>query len=98
MDNYIWWFVIIPLATWRVTHILAVPEKIAEPLHNWVGRKLNSGLLPSARYEWLNYLINCYYCLSVWAGIFCVLIWLVYPYALLPLLASTLTIKLWDNI
>lgn len=89
-----WLAVIIPLATWRLTHILVAPEKIAEKIHGLVGRKPDEVLPGHYTYPdtMLAYLFQCYYCMSVWMGLVCVLVWAVFPYALLPLAASALTI------
>jgi hypothetical protein len=94
VPEFFWLLLIIPLATWRLTHILTAPERIAEPLHDKLGRTPD---IVSGHYRypntWLAYLFQCYYCMSVWMGLVCLIVWAVFPYALIPLAASALTIK-----
>lgn len=88
-----WLAVIIPLATWRLTHILVAPEKIAEKIHGWLGR--TPDVVPghfTYPDTWLAYLFQCYYCMSVWMGLVCLVVWAIFPYALIPFAASALTI------
>lgn len=47
-------------ATWRITR-LVTEDEIAAPLRRWVGRRW-----PDSK---ASYLVNCPYCVSVWAGL-----------------------------
>lgn len=94
MAEFFWLVIIIPLATWRLTHILVTPEKIAEKIHDWVGRTPDPDIPLHYKYPGtlLAYLFQCYYCMSIWMGLVCLVVWAIFPYALIPLAASALTI------
>lgn len=94
MDNFFWLLVMV-LATWRITHILALPEKIAIPLHTrFLGAKPDVDMPGQFTYpdKFLSNLFVCHYCLSVWVGTAAVIVWAVFPYALLPFAVSALSV------
>lgn len=99
MDNFFWFIIIIPIATWRLTHILYAPERIADFLHDRVGRKPDAMVADRYTYPdtWQAYLLQCYYCLSVWVGLGMVVAWAICPYIPLALFASAITIFIEDK-
>jgi hypothetical protein len=86
------WLVIAILATWRMTNIVT-EEKIFEPLRKGLG---SDGIhYPDS---FFGYLVSCFYCFSVWAGVICTLLYIFFPYPLLPLALSAVSIFLKENV
>lgn len=81
---------IIILAVWRITSIV-YEEKIAEPIRRLMG--YDGFSYPDT---FLGNLFSCYYCLSVWIGIFSTVIWYYYPYLLYPFAFSAGAVILYD--
>lgn len=92
MDSSYFWLVIASLATWRLTSIL-YREKIATPIRYWIGERkdIHTGkeTYPDT---FIGKVIACFWCLSVWCGIVVLLIWFVFPYILIPLALSAISI------
>lgn len=83
------WWIVAALATWRLT-TLFYEEKIFESVRERLGQD-SLGSYPDTR---MGYLLGCFKCLSVWAGVICLLILWVWPYLLLPLAFSGAAIYL----
>jgi hypothetical protein len=88
LPEWVWVLVVAPLATWRITNIL-YQEKIAEFLHRWTGDD------PST---FFGYLINCFYCSSVWVGIAVTIAVLVFPLIILPFALSAIAIFIHETL
>lgn len=87
METIIWWF-IVPLAAWRLTSIIH-QDRIAQPLRRLFGERQDKVTgLPTYPDTFFGYLIACFRCLSVWIGIFSYIIFLIFPYVLIPLAIS----------
>jgi len=96
MDNW-FWFVIALLATERITSII-YREKIAAKIRYLAGERIDSAtgleIFPFIETRFIGKLFNCFWCLSVWVGLFVTLIWFIFPYALLPFALSYLAMVL----
>ena len=91
--------IVISLATWRLSRILATPEKIAVRLHLWAGSKPDPDFpgrfIPSDTF--VGYLISCFPCMSVWVAVFLTAAWIVSPYLVLPFAASGVAVLLLEQ-
>jgi len=96
MVNFIDLF-ILGLATWRITSILQ-REKIATPLRQRLGEKYDEILQVNTYADtFFGHLIGCFWCVSVWGGVFSVVLYILFPLALLPFAVSALVI-LYDKV
>lgn len=85
-------FIILCAATWRVTSIVQ-REKIAERFRQLLGEQFNEQLgVYTYKDTFLSHLIQCFWCVSVWAGIFCMVLFLINPLLLYPFAASAVAI------
>lgn len=89
------WLIVAGLATWRITSIL-YREKIMSGLRKKIGEKPDPYVTSETIFpdSFLGNLFNCFLCLSVWVGIGVGIIWLVFPYALIPFALSAIAIFL----
>ena len=91
MSEYLWYAVVI-LAAWRLTSILQ-RERIARPIRRFFGERDDKATgLYTYPDSFFGYLISCFYCISVWTALFCYIVFLVFPYLLLPLAISAAAI------
>lgn len=90
MSNATWW-VVAALACWRITSIL-YRETIFQSLRQRIG--IDSDHIVDERYadRFITQLFECYWCLSVWVGVLCLLALFVWPYILLPFAFSAVAI------
>lgn len=88
---------VLALATWRVANILN-EEKIAEPLRRLCGEKEIEENVFQFPDTFFGNLISCFRCVSVWAGMFIVILYLIYPPLTWPFAASTLAIFFKEHI
>lgn len=83
-------FILIALATWRVATMLvneAGPLDIFERIRDrFIPEGEITGFLPN--------LLTCVWCLSVWTGIFCYLVWLIWAVPIIILAASAIAVIL----
>lgn len=92
MTEFLWLLIIYPVAVWRLTHMVYLPEKIADVIHVRAGRKMDAAGDPTYPDTWTAYLVQCYYCLSMWMGVLMLVLYLISPYLILPFFASAVTI------
>lgn len=91
--------IIISLAVWRVTSIIN-REKIFERFRKLLGEKLDP---ESGMTHWddkfFSNLFMCFWCLSVWVGLGMVVLYLVFPPAVLVFAVSggALLVEKWIN-
>lgn len=80
------WFIIVPLAAWRLT-VLIHQDKIAAPIRRLFGEVVTEGIIwyPST---FLGELIQCFRCVSVWTSLITLGIYFLFPLLLLPLALS----------
>lgn len=95
MESLIW-YLIVPLAAWRLTTLI-YQDKIMQPLRRVFGERVDSLGMPTYPDNFFGYLIACFRCLSVWTGLFTYLIYLIFPYLLIPLALSGLSIIIEDH-
>lgn len=93
MFEYVWFVFIGTLATWRLARIIG-QERIARPLRQRLGEKIDIVGNPTYPDTFWGYLISCFRCLSVWGGIIVVILFLIHPLLPLPLALSMLSIVL----
>lgn len=80
------------LAAWRLTNAIN-REKIGEPIRKRLAHeRVDAVGLTTFADTFLSNLIMCFMCLSFWVGIFCTILFLVYPPFLYPLAISALVI------
>lgn len=84
------WLVVAFIATWRITSIIQ-REEIFSFLRRWLGVEDINGyeLYPDT---FFGKLISCFWCVSVWVGLACTIILLIFPYILIPFALSGVSI------
>lgn len=87
------WFIVACLAGWRITSII-VTEKIFYPVRQLAGQD-DLGSYPDTL---LGYLFGCFWCMSVWVGLLCTVLWVVFPYALAPFAISALSVLIEEHL
>lgn len=94
--NLLFWVVVAVLATTRLTLILH-EERIAKGIRGLFGITESDDLVIYPETFW-GYLFGCYWCLSVWVGIFCTIILIFMPILLLPFALSMVAILLNEKV
>lgn len=97
METELIWWVIVPLAAWRLT-VLVHRDRIAQPLRRLFGEKRDGLGMPSYPDTFFGYLIACFLCLSVWTGVIAYVVYLLFPYALIPLALSAVSIIIEEKV
>lgn len=90
------WLVVYFLATYRLTSIL-YREKIGGRFRKLMGADETEETITYPD-TFFGKLISCFWCLSVWAGLFNLGFLLLLPEALLPFAASTVSIILFEKV
>lgn len=87
-------FLVLCAATWRVASIVQ-REKIAEGFRKLLGESLNEQLgVYTYKDTFFGHLIQCFWCVSIWAGLFCMGLFLLNPLLLYPFAASAAAIAI----
>ena len=85
-------FIVLVMATWRLTSIVQ-REKVAAVFRRLFGEKYDPMLLTETYPDtFLGHLIQCFWCVSVWCGLVCAVVYIYDPRYLLPLAASAFAI------
>ncbi len=89
------WFIVAALATFRITSILH-HEEIAAPFRKYFG-----GVLIAEEWTYpdtfIGRLLGCFWCVSVWVGLFCSILVYIRPELLVPFALSTVAIGLYEH-
>ena len=87
-------FTVLALATWRITSIIQA-EEIMRPLRRLFGVRYDEALLTEVYPDtFMGKLIKCFWCVSVWCGLACTLIYFADVRILYPFAASASAILL----